>query len=380
MQGVQNTTPFAVNLDNALDFIPVVSTVSNLFHLFEKAVLACRSDSSDLKSRYYTHIQEKSALKCAILLIPVIGNLLAYLLRNSYLKPTQQVKVLSTEAPASNPIQQAPPIQRPSPNTSPINTTADERPASPLPLTATPVAAEEEIFPPAIVSQINTTTHIVPSGTRATANFLAPHELGLSALFSFGRAYPSQLTAQPPFLYAAGGAGRQFHPIEQTPVIKYQFPREFFVSLFQDYLILKPAKQLAITNTVQTFILKNSSSQEIATVHVPACPGANVTMAINDTQQFWELAGNLVSPTPFKDEGTSSLPLNQEQAEALGNRRKQAILATGGALLVGFFGVPAAFAAGLSYLTAYSALKLGDLAVVKVQKTLGLKKERQSLQ
>jgi hypothetical protein len=144
--------------------------------------------------------------------------------------------------------------------------------------------------------------------------------------------------------------------------------------LFQNYINLNPAKPLAITNTDQIIILQNSSRQAIATFQVPAATDANVTMVINDTQQFCELAENHVSHTLLEDENTSSHTLDREQAEALGNRRNQAILATGGALVVGFFGVPAVFAAGASYLTVWGATRLFKLAVDKAQETLGLKK------
>jgi hypothetical protein len=69
----------SLNLEDALDFVPIVSTCKNLFHLFEKAVIACLPANCKLNG-YYTHIKNKSTLKCALLLIPIIGNIIAYYL------------------------------------------------------------------------------------------------------------------------------------------------------------------------------------------------------------------------------------------------------------------------------------------------------------
>ena len=85
-------------VDGVLDYIPVISTFTNLFHLFEKAVLACIPAETQLNG-YYTHIQSKSALKCALLLIPFIGNIIAYF---AYNKLTQNSQQASPPQPLQN--------------------------------------------------------------------------------------------------------------------------------------------------------------------------------------------------------------------------------------------------------------------------------------
>lgn len=60
-------------LDYALDFIPVASTFSNFFNLAYKAT-SKPSDSHPIH-HFFKHIKDKSTLKCVILLVPVLGNI-----------------------------------------------------------------------------------------------------------------------------------------------------------------------------------------------------------------------------------------------------------------------------------------------------------------
>ena len=65
-----------VQADKVCDYIPVVSTISNLTVLFQKTIILPFSDRQTvINSRYYTHLEQKSALRCVMLLIPVIGNI-----------------------------------------------------------------------------------------------------------------------------------------------------------------------------------------------------------------------------------------------------------------------------------------------------------------
>lgn len=63
--------------DRVCDYVPFVSTVSNLVDLFEKSVLhcCCTSQSSDIDNRYFSHIKDKSKVRCVILLVPILGNI-----------------------------------------------------------------------------------------------------------------------------------------------------------------------------------------------------------------------------------------------------------------------------------------------------------------
>jgi len=66
-----------VKLDNLCDYAPGVSSLSSLVNLIQKiAVIPLMKESSITNSSYYTHLKEKSFLRCIILLIPGIGNLI----------------------------------------------------------------------------------------------------------------------------------------------------------------------------------------------------------------------------------------------------------------------------------------------------------------
>lgn len=68
---------FFVKADNACDYIPVVSTVTNLTDIFQKcAVLPFVNKENNANSRYYAHLKSKSLSRSIILLVPVLGNLI----------------------------------------------------------------------------------------------------------------------------------------------------------------------------------------------------------------------------------------------------------------------------------------------------------------
>ena len=61
-------------LSNFCDALPVISTVTNLIHIFLKAVCPLLP-SSIQGNRFFTHIREKSLSRCLVLLIPILGNI-----------------------------------------------------------------------------------------------------------------------------------------------------------------------------------------------------------------------------------------------------------------------------------------------------------------
>ena len=66
-----------VKADNACDYIPVISTFSNLADLIQKYVIQYRIDQPTIdKNNYYTHLTEKETWRSTLLLIPGIGNLI----------------------------------------------------------------------------------------------------------------------------------------------------------------------------------------------------------------------------------------------------------------------------------------------------------------
>jgi ankyrin repeat protein len=76
------STTFA-EVDRVCDYIPFVSTVSNVVDLFQKCVCKCLSETVS-KSRYWTHIKQKDLFRCFILLVPILGNI--YVLVSDYLE------------------------------------------------------------------------------------------------------------------------------------------------------------------------------------------------------------------------------------------------------------------------------------------------------
>ncbi|HEY4832303.1 MAG TPA: hypothetical protein VIH61_07070 [Waddliaceae bacterium] len=66
-----------VKIDHFCDYIPLVSSVTNLVDLFQKCVVLPFMDKTTIVSNhYYKHINEKSFVRCFLLVIPVIGNII----------------------------------------------------------------------------------------------------------------------------------------------------------------------------------------------------------------------------------------------------------------------------------------------------------------
>ncbi len=64
-------------LDRVCDYVPGISTVTNLIDIVAKCVLNCfcRSESIQ-KNHCFSHVNDKSCLRCFILLIPILGNII----------------------------------------------------------------------------------------------------------------------------------------------------------------------------------------------------------------------------------------------------------------------------------------------------------------
>ncbi|MEM7174310.1 MAG: DUF4116 domain-containing protein [Chlamydiota bacterium] len=62
--------------DRFLDYVPLVSTLTNLFHLFQKyVVLRSIEKKSAHINHYYNHLDQKSTSRCVLLLVPFLGNI-----------------------------------------------------------------------------------------------------------------------------------------------------------------------------------------------------------------------------------------------------------------------------------------------------------------
>ena len=63
-------------LDKTADYVPIVSSVTNLVDLFQKFLIHLDINQKIVnKNCYYTYLNSKRFVRCVILLIPVIGNI-----------------------------------------------------------------------------------------------------------------------------------------------------------------------------------------------------------------------------------------------------------------------------------------------------------------
>ncbi len=71
-----------VNLDKVCDYVPLISSLSNLVDIFQKCVLEAMKftyGNEYVQSKYYKHIDNKEFSRCFQLLVPVLGNIYVYL-------------------------------------------------------------------------------------------------------------------------------------------------------------------------------------------------------------------------------------------------------------------------------------------------------------
>ena len=82
---VQSNEDIRIRMDKVCDYIPGVSTITNMVDLVGKAVLSrTASDSTVYTNHYYTHIKTKSILRCIVLCVPVLGNILVGLFKGFF--------------------------------------------------------------------------------------------------------------------------------------------------------------------------------------------------------------------------------------------------------------------------------------------------------
>lgn len=84
-----DTTNFFTKLDKVCDYMPVVSTLSNITDLVQQVlVLPFLNTDFRVKNNYYTHLECKTLFRPLLLLIPVIGNIIVaiidYAVRKDY--------------------------------------------------------------------------------------------------------------------------------------------------------------------------------------------------------------------------------------------------------------------------------------------------------
>ena len=67
--------------DRVCDYIPVVSSLTNLIDIFQKCViLSFKNQITIENNHYYEHLKNKSYIRCIILLIPILGNIIVFIL------------------------------------------------------------------------------------------------------------------------------------------------------------------------------------------------------------------------------------------------------------------------------------------------------------
>ncbi|MFY7843191.1 MAG: hypothetical protein ACOVOR_04170 [Rhabdochlamydiaceae bacterium] len=66
---------FPIRFQEKLDYVPVVSTVSNISILFQKTICFFKQNEVVNKSLYWSWIKDRSAFRSLILLIPFVGNI-----------------------------------------------------------------------------------------------------------------------------------------------------------------------------------------------------------------------------------------------------------------------------------------------------------------
>lgn len=74
---MNNISNFLVKIDHFCDYFPFVSSITNVVNLFQKCVILPFIDEATiLSNHYYKHIDEKSFVRCFLLIIPIVGNIL----------------------------------------------------------------------------------------------------------------------------------------------------------------------------------------------------------------------------------------------------------------------------------------------------------------
>lgn len=83
-----------ITADQFFDRIPFASSVTNLVNIFQKSVFVPLV-SAETKCHYYSHLRLKSFIRCLVLLVPVFGNLIIWVMDN-YQNITCSIKFAPT--------------------------------------------------------------------------------------------------------------------------------------------------------------------------------------------------------------------------------------------------------------------------------------------
>lgn len=87
-----------VKMDSYCDYVPFVSTITNLVDIFEKCVLLNYKNNEQIKKNpYFKHLIEKRFLRCVLVIIPVIGNIVIAFIDHDQKKIEQNEKEFKQE-------------------------------------------------------------------------------------------------------------------------------------------------------------------------------------------------------------------------------------------------------------------------------------------
>ena len=76
---IEDLSNYVIDHEVYCDRIPIISTLVNLYYLFQKCVIDIFKIDSSARSFNAEHISHKSYDRCLVLLIPVLGNIVVYL-------------------------------------------------------------------------------------------------------------------------------------------------------------------------------------------------------------------------------------------------------------------------------------------------------------
>ncbi len=71
-----------IKINQFLDYIPIVSTFTNLIDIFLKAIVNLLQLKPSKSNHYFSHIQNKELFRCFVLLVPFFGNITLICLNN----------------------------------------------------------------------------------------------------------------------------------------------------------------------------------------------------------------------------------------------------------------------------------------------------------
>lgn len=75
MINTENISKLLIKMDDYCDYVPFISTVSNLLDLFQKYAILPLLKNEIKENHYFKHINQKKFYRCVLLTIPILGNI-----------------------------------------------------------------------------------------------------------------------------------------------------------------------------------------------------------------------------------------------------------------------------------------------------------------